>query len=104
MAERGRVGVSGEFRLATIVPSSYTHFFHVIGCASVAQRQSTGFVNRMLWVQIPSLASRRGRPPELGAEDGTRVTGCLKPGLVSVAMQAWRIRRAGGRAANGIRL
>ena len=46
-----------EFRLATLVPSTYTYPFHAMAFASVAQRQSTGFVNQWLWVQIPPLAS-----------------------------------------------
>src|SRR5262249_31925099 len=46
-----------EFRLATPVPFSYTCFFHDRGCATVAQWQSTGFVNQMLWVQVPPVAS-----------------------------------------------
>ena len=64
---RGGWGSVGEFRLASFMPPSYTHSFVEIGCASVAQRQSTGFVNRMLWVQIPSLASRV-RPPSRGRD------------------------------------
>src|SRR5437667_493583 len=59
-AQRGRtrdVLVEREFRLATPVPASYTYSFHAFGCASVAQWQSTGFVNRWLWVQVPPLAS-----------------------------------------------
>jgi hypothetical protein len=50
----------GEFRLATLVPSPYTHLFHADGHATVAQWQSTGFVNQMLWVQLPPVASREG--------------------------------------------
>src|SRR5262249_12540549 len=53
--KRGR-----EFRLARLVRHSYTYFFHALGCASVAQRQSTGFVNQWLWVQVPPLASLGG--------------------------------------------
>jgi hypothetical protein len=67
-AKGGRtVGVSGKFRLATFMPSSYTHFFaRGLLRASVAQWQSTGFVNRMLWVQVPSLASRVGFGGDVG--------------------------------------
>jgi hypothetical protein len=43
------------------MPPSYTHTFHDSGCASVAQWQSTGFVNQMLWVQVPPLASHAGK-------------------------------------------
>ena len=45
-----------EFRLATLMPSSYTHTFHADSLATVAQWQSTGFVNQMLWVQLPPVA------------------------------------------------
>ena len=51
-----------QFRLARRMPLTYTYSFHALGCASVAQRQSTGFVNQWLWVQIPPLASLAGRP------------------------------------------
>src|SRR5437867_4782061 len=44
------------------MPCSYTYSFHALGCASVAQRQSTGFVNQWLWVQVPPLASLAGKP------------------------------------------
>src|SRR5947209_1001366 len=55
-----------DFRLATILQPTYTDSFHALGCASVAQWQSTGFVNQWLWVRLPPLASqarnRRGQP------------------------------------------
>jgi hypothetical protein len=54
-----------EFRLATVVPFPYTCFFHFGGCATVAQWQSTGFVNQGLWVQLPPVASR-GKPTTQG--------------------------------------
>ena len=38
--------------------ASYNGRFHGVGCASVAQWQSSGFVNRWLWVRLPPLASR----------------------------------------------
>src|SRR2546421_542238 len=42
----------GEFRLATSVPSPYTHSFHVFGPATVAQWQSTGFVQQMFFLRV----------------------------------------------------
>src|SRR5438445_9630788 len=51
-----------EFRLAGVLRASYTDPFHVLGCASVAQWQSTGFVNLRLWVRLPPLASQAGKP------------------------------------------
>ena len=60
-----------EFRLATLMPFTYTHFFHVIGWASVAQGQSTGFVNQMLWVQVPPLASLAGTNASTSRRRGT---------------------------------
>jgi hypothetical protein len=61
--------------------------FRVTGCASVAQRQSTGFVNQMLWVQVPPLASVAGgggqvaeRPMASGCKpDVLRTTGVRIP-------------------------
>src|SRR6516164_4742908 len=54
------IGKGRKNLLARIMPFAYTFFFHTTGCASVAQRQSTGFVNQMLWVQVPPLASVAG--------------------------------------------
>src|SRR5712692_3328840 len=56
----GGTGCDGNFGLATPVPPPYTYSFHATGLASVAQRQSTGFVNLRLWVQVPPLASQEG--------------------------------------------
>src|SRR6516225_9917675 len=64
------LGQGGNFRLATCVPSSYTHFFHAFGHATVAQWQSTGFVNQKLWVQLPPVASRGGSGSEGGGKIG----------------------------------
>src|SRR5579871_71728 len=57
-----------QFRLARPMPPSYTDAFRVLGCASVAQRQSTGFVNQWLWVQIPPLASLAGKNYQPGRQ------------------------------------
>src|SRR5260370_9668355 len=57
-----KVLASREFRLATPVPGSYTHTFHADSLATVAQWQSSGFVNQGLWVQLPPVASRRTCP------------------------------------------
>src|ERR1700756_2225496 len=51
-----------EFRLAGVIRASYTDTFHALGCASVAQWQSTGFVNLRLWVRLPPLASQARKP------------------------------------------
>src|SRR5262249_37734175 len=59
-----------EFRLATVMPFPYTCFFHLGGCATVAQWQSTGFVNQGLWVQLPPVASR-GKPTTRGLAVGS---------------------------------
>src|SRR5205823_4821899 len=60
----------------TPVPSPYTHSFHAFGHATVAQWQSTGFVNQMLWVQLPPVASRGGDtgfwPQEAGRNKAPR--------------------------------
>src|SRR5262245_46885321 len=75
--------------------------FQRTGFASVAQWQSTGFVNQKLWVRLPPLASLRGegaigpRERRLAASDET---GLARKGFPSECV------RAGGRAANGIRL
>jgi hypothetical protein len=68
--------VEKERRLATLMPPSYTYSFRSPGFASVAQWQSTGFVNRWLWVQLPPLASARNAcadertPPGLAGVGG----------------------------------
>src|ERR1700694_4586158 len=54
-----------EFRLAGVLRASYTYSFHASGCASVAQWQSTGFVNLRLWVRLPPLASQAGKAVDL---------------------------------------
>jgi hypothetical protein len=80
-------GVGRGIRLATPVRPSYTYSFHAPGLASVAQWQSTGFVNQWLWVQLPPLACRTG--PEAR---GSRMSGVQKRGP------------AGGRAFPGRRV
>ena len=71
-------GVTGArrargFPLARPMLPPYTDPFHAIGRASVAQRQSIGFVNRGLRVQVPPLACQgkdatlaRGQATETG--------------------------------------
>jgi len=95
----------GQFRLATPVPSAYTHSFHAIGCASVAQRQSTGFVNRKLWVQLPPLASRAGNPrPEEGTPAGIAQATTARiqtPFALGMARRSGRWPAAEGEVFNG---
>jgi hypothetical protein len=55
------------------MPLTYTYSFHALGCASVAQRQSTGFVNQWLWVQIPPLASLAGKSRQQEGPPAKRV-------------------------------
>src|SRR5262249_46532080 len=107
----------GEFRLATLVPSPYTHLFHADGHATVAQWQSTGFVNQMLWVQLPPVASRAGitgfgpqgacRNNTPSAQSRTSTSDTRQQGSVRVVAGIYRRVngiRADGRAANGTRL
>jgi hypothetical protein len=86
---------------------SYTYSFHATGCASVAQWQSTGFVNQWLWVQLPPLASRAGKsrrsneqgPPANSRSSGTKNCGDhlpVRPLSGSLFGQTWMGRWPSG--------
>ena len=82
-----------EFWLAAPVPFTYNYLFHELGHASVAQRQSTGFVNQKLWVQIPPLASyERYFVPSTKTilnVDNSRVIFGAVAGSVSITKGSW---------------
>jgi hypothetical protein len=61
-----------ESQLATPLWSTYTTLFHHRIGATVAQWQSTGFVNRWLWVQLPPVA-REGSFPLVELSDSVIV-------------------------------
>src|SRR5438876_10684503 len=96
-----------RFRLARPRSAFYTYSLHALGCASVAQRQSTGFVNQWLWVQIPPLASLAGKAvAEARAKRPTDRTS-TNSNLPFRPLSGGDFQRHGwadGRAANGIRL
>ena len=99
----------GNFALQGINLTSILTLSTALGCASVAQRQSPGFVNRWLWVRIPPLASWRGRPSLRHKVSGSRSWQWTSDDSLLVwplSGSATRNRhgRADGRAANGIRL
>ena len=79
------------------------------GFASVAQRQSSGFVNRGLWVQLPplacdSLAFRLAKGCRFAERKATRGATGTRTNVCRRRLKPQAARRAGGRAANGIRL
>ena len=58
---RGRADAVGGMGISTCKDYAVVLYllFPKLGCATVAQWQSTGFVNQMLWVQVPPVASRK---------------------------------------------
>src|SRR5438132_14418670 len=97
-----------EFRLAGVLRASYTYSFHASGCASVAQWQSTGFVNLRLWVRLPPLASQARKAVDSIKAHRPGDRSRQRPFLARVGHCPEVSRRehgwADGRAANGIRL
>ncbi len=72
--------------------------------ASVAQWQSTGFVNRTLWVRLPPLALTATVAGDLGCVPRSRLTRRQDGGRPSKAWRSNIVDREITQAANGARL